>query len=185
MRVPLSAAVTLGLLFFLSVGLNEQVAEGCRCIQRSPQQKYCNSDTVIRANITGQVKSTNSGTTYGIKLIKTFKQTDNKPVQFIHSPQTSCGITLKNGEYLLGVIQAKITGQVKETKLKSYSFEIIKTFKYVDTNPVQFIVSSPGTCGINLQNEEYLLGDLILYWSVPVDQPFISAEVCPFVFYNA
>ncbi|XP_050979007.1 metalloproteinase inhibitor 3-like [Labeo rohita] len=102
MRVPLSAAVTLGLLFFLSVGLNEQVAEGCRCIQRSPQQKYCNSDTVIRANITGQVKSTNSGTTYGIKLIKTFKQTDNKPVQFIHSPQTSCGITLKNGEYLLG-----------------------------------------------------------------------------------
>ncbi|XP_050979008.1 metalloproteinase inhibitor 1-like [Labeo rohita] len=101
MGVPLSAAVTLGLLFFLSVGLNEQVVKGCRCFQRRPQQLYCDSDTVI---------------------------------------------------------QAKITGQVKETKLKSYSFEIIKTFKYVDTNPVQFIVSSPGTCGINLQNEEYLLG---------------------------
>ncbi len=40
----MSAAVTLALLFFLSVALNEQVTEGCRCIQRHPQQLFCASD---------------------------------------------------------------------------------------------------------------------------------------------
>ncbi|KAK2874558.1 hypothetical protein Q8A67_021711 [Cirrhinus molitorella] len=101
MGVPLSAAVTLGLLFFLSVGLNEQVAEGCRCVQRQPQQQYCDSNTVIRANITGKV--TQSGlTTYSVNIIKTFKNADEKPIQFIHSYQNSCGINLANGEYLLG-----------------------------------------------------------------------------------
>ncbi len=40
----MSAAVTLALLFFLSVALNEQVVEGCRCTQRHPQQDFCASD---------------------------------------------------------------------------------------------------------------------------------------------
>ncbi|XP_016431253.1 metalloproteinase inhibitor 3-like isoform X3 [Sinocyclocheilus rhinocerous] len=44
MGVPVSAAVTLGLLFFLSAGLNEQVAEGCKCLPRHPQQVFCESD---------------------------------------------------------------------------------------------------------------------------------------------
>ncbi len=40
----MSAAVTLALLFFLSVALNEQVVEGCRCTPRHPQQQFCTSD---------------------------------------------------------------------------------------------------------------------------------------------
>ncbi len=36
-------SVTLALLFFLSVALNEQVTEGCKCIQRHPQQMFCAS----------------------------------------------------------------------------------------------------------------------------------------------
>ncbi len=40
----MSAAVTLALLFFLSVALNEQVVEGCKCIQRHLQQQFCSSD---------------------------------------------------------------------------------------------------------------------------------------------
>ncbi len=40
----MSAAMTLSLLFFLSVALNEQVTEGCKCIQRHPQQLFCASD---------------------------------------------------------------------------------------------------------------------------------------------
>ncbi|XP_073682397.1 metalloproteinase inhibitor 2-like [Garra rufa] len=100
MGVPLSAAVTLGLLFFLSVGLNEQVAEGCRCLPKQRQQQYCDSNTVIRAKITGMVTSTPSGNTYGISIIQTFKHV-GRPVQFIHSYQGSCGISFDNEEYLL------------------------------------------------------------------------------------
>uniref|UniRef100_A0A672L938 NTR domain-containing protein n=1 Tax=Sinocyclocheilus grahami TaxID=75366 RepID=A0A672L938_SINGR len=32
------------LLFFLSVALNEQVTEGCRCLPKHPQQQFCASD---------------------------------------------------------------------------------------------------------------------------------------------
>ncbi|KAK2874559.1 hypothetical protein Q8A67_021712 [Cirrhinus molitorella] len=89
--------LTLGLLFFLFVGLNKQVAEGCRCVQRQPQQLYCDSDTVIRAKIAGEV----TRNTYSINIIKTFKHLSKKPVQFIRSYDDSCGIRLKNEEYLL------------------------------------------------------------------------------------
>ncbi len=41
--VSMSAAVTLALLFFWSVGLKEQV-EGCSCAPGHPQQLFCMSD---------------------------------------------------------------------------------------------------------------------------------------------
>lgn len=98
----MSAAVTLALLFFLSVALNEQVTEGCRCIQRHPQQMFCASDVVIRAKVIRKVRSTHPGlTAYKIKTIKTFKRLDKKRIQVIYTSQTSCGINLENGEYLL------------------------------------------------------------------------------------
>ncbi|XP_050979006.1 metalloproteinase inhibitor 3-like [Labeo rohita] len=102
MGVPLSAAVTLGLMFFLSVGLNEQVAEGCVCTARHPQQMFCNSDIVIRAKITGKVTNTQPDlTAYGVRIIKTFKYVNKKPFQVIYSHKTSCHIDLENKEYLL------------------------------------------------------------------------------------
>ncbi|XP_073681409.1 metalloproteinase inhibitor 3-like [Garra rufa] len=103
MGIPLSAAVTLGLLFFLSVGLNEQVAEGCECMARHPQQLFCASDIVIRAKITGKkVISTPHGlTAYSVKTIKTYKSVNKKPIRYIYSHQTSCEVTLENDEYLL------------------------------------------------------------------------------------
>ncbi|XP_016315084.1 metalloproteinase inhibitor 3-like [Sinocyclocheilus anshuiensis] len=99
----MSAAVTLALLFFLSVALNEQVTEGCTCLPKHPQQQFCASDIVIRAKVIGKVPSTLPQlTAYKIQTIQTFRQL-NKRIQVIYtrSTQTSCGINLENGEYLL------------------------------------------------------------------------------------
>ncbi|XP_026076527.1 metalloproteinase inhibitor 3-like [Carassius auratus] len=102
MSVPLSAAVTLGLLFFLSVGLNEQVAEGCTCVQRHPQQVFCVSDIVIRAKILGSVASARPDlVAYSIKVITTFKSPNKKNIRVLYSSKTSCGARPENGEYLL------------------------------------------------------------------------------------
>ncbi|XP_052466477.1 metalloproteinase inhibitor 3 isoform X11 [Carassius gibelio] len=101
MSVPLSAAVTLGLLFFLSVGLNEQVAEGCTCVQRHPQRVFCESDIVIRAKILGSVASTRPNLlAYRIKVITTFKPFNKMDIQVIYSTKI-CGARPQNGEYLL------------------------------------------------------------------------------------
>ncbi|XP_026076529.1 metalloproteinase inhibitor 3-like isoform X2 [Carassius auratus] len=101
MSVPLSAAVTLGLLFFLSVGLNEQVAEGCTCVQRHPQRVFCESDIVIRAKILGSVASTRPNLlAYSIKVITTFKPFNKMDIQVIYSTKI-CGARPQNGEYLL------------------------------------------------------------------------------------
>ncbi|XP_016112043.1 metalloproteinase inhibitor 3-like isoform X1 [Sinocyclocheilus grahami] len=98
----MSAAVTLALLFFWSVALNEQVTEGCRCLPKHPQQQFCASDIVIRAKVIGTVPSTLPQlTAYRIQTIQTFKQLDKKIFQVIYTSQTSCGINLENGEYLL------------------------------------------------------------------------------------
>uniref|UniRef100_A0A8C2B8U8 NTR domain-containing protein n=1 Tax=Cyprinus carpio TaxID=7962 RepID=A0A8C2B8U8_CYPCA len=98
----MSAAVTVALLFFLSVALNEQVTEGCSCVPRHPQQQFCSSDIVIRAKVIEKVPSTRPGlNAYKIQTIQTFKQSDQKRIQVIYTPQTSCGISLYNGEYLL------------------------------------------------------------------------------------
>ncbi|XP_016339579.1 metalloproteinase inhibitor 3-like isoform X2 [Sinocyclocheilus anshuiensis] len=100
----MSAAVTLALLFFLSVALNEQVTEGCTCLPKHPQQQFCASDIVIRAKVIGKVNSTLPQlTAYKIQTIQTFKQLNKKikRIQVIYTSQTSCGINLENGEYLL------------------------------------------------------------------------------------
>ncbi|XP_042589470.1 metalloproteinase inhibitor 3-like isoform X4 [Cyprinus carpio] len=98
----MSTAVSVALLFFFSVALNEQVTEGCTCIPRHPQQQFCSSDIVIRAKVIGKVSSTVPRlTAFKIQTIETFKQSDKKRIQVIYSPQTSCGISLYNGEYLL------------------------------------------------------------------------------------
>ncbi|XP_058647260.1 metalloproteinase inhibitor 3-like [Onychostoma macrolepis] len=98
----MSAAVTLALLFFLSVALNEQVTEGCRCVQRHPQQQFCSPDVVIRAKVTGKANCEHPGlTAYNIQTIQTFKPLHKKGIQVIYTSQSSCGINLKNGEYLL------------------------------------------------------------------------------------
>ncbi|XP_042610407.1 metalloproteinase inhibitor 3-like isoform X1 [Cyprinus carpio] len=98
----MSAAVSVALLFFFSVALNEQVTDGCTCIPRHPQQQFCSSDIVIRAKVIGKVSSTVPRlTAYKIQTIQTFKQSDKKRIQVIYTPQTSCGVILKNGEYLL------------------------------------------------------------------------------------
>ncbi|XP_042589468.1 metalloproteinase inhibitor 3-like isoform X2 [Cyprinus carpio] len=98
----MSAAVTVALLFFLSVALNEQVTEGCSCVPRHPQQQFCSSDIVIRAKVIEKVPSTVPGlTAYKIQTTETFKQSDKKRIQVIYTPQTSCGVILKNCEYLL------------------------------------------------------------------------------------
>ncbi|RXN31963.1 metallo ase inhibitor 3-like protein [Labeo rohita] len=87
-------------MFFLSVGLNEQVAEGCVCTARHPQQMFCNSDIVVRAKITGKVPSKPGYTAYGIKIIETFKYANKKPFQVI-SHKSSCNVDLDNKEFLL------------------------------------------------------------------------------------
>ncbi|XP_059393649.1 metalloproteinase inhibitor 3-like [Carassius carassius] len=98
----MSAAVTLALLFFLSVALNEQVTEGCRCLPRHPQQHFCASDIVIRAKVIGKVNSTLPRLdAYRIQTIEKFKPLNMKRIQVIYTSQTSCGINLQNDEYLL------------------------------------------------------------------------------------
>uniref|UniRef100_A0A673KNJ7 Tissue inhibitor of metalloproteinases 4 n=1 Tax=Sinocyclocheilus rhinocerous TaxID=307959 RepID=A0A673KNJ7_9TELE len=82
MGVPVSAAVTLGLLFFLSAGLNEQVAEGCKCLPRHPQQVFCESD-IGKSNACIETK---------ICIEALQVQKNGFP---------SCGAVLNNGEYLL------------------------------------------------------------------------------------
>ncbi|XP_016113013.1 uncharacterized protein [Sinocyclocheilus grahami] len=72
----MSAAVTLALLFFLSVALNEQVTEGCRCLPKHPQQQFCASDIVIRAKVIGTVPSTLPQlTAYRIQTIQDLSRT--------------------------------------------------------------------------------------------------------------
>uniref|UniRef100_A0A9J7Z1X0 TIMP metallopeptidase inhibitor 4 n=1 Tax=Cyprinus carpio carpio TaxID=630221 RepID=A0A9J7Z1X0_CYPCA len=100
----MSAAVTVALLFFLSVALNEQVTEGCSCVPRHPQQQFCSSDIVIRAKVIEKVPSTVPGlTAYKIQTTETFKQLDKKRIQVIYTRTTPtfCVISLYNDEYLL------------------------------------------------------------------------------------
>ncbi|XP_042589467.1 metalloproteinase inhibitor 3-like [Cyprinus carpio] len=100
----MSAAVTVALLFFLSVALNEQVTEGCTCLPRHPQQHFCTSDIVIRAKVIEKVSCTRPGlNAYKIQTIQTFKQLDKKRIQVIYTRTTPnfCGISLYNDEYLL------------------------------------------------------------------------------------
>ncbi|KTF97357.1 hypothetical protein cypCar_00025022 [Cyprinus carpio] len=116
MSVPLSAAVTLGLLlFFLSAGLNEQVAEGCTCLQRHPQRVFCESDIVIRAKVIGNVASTLPNLiAYNIKVITTYKPSIKKDIRVIYSTKI-CGAHLENGEYLLSVKQLSFSQTVIST----------------------------------------------------------------------
>uniref|UniRef100_A0A672NWT5 TIMP metallopeptidase inhibitor 4 n=1 Tax=Sinocyclocheilus grahami TaxID=75366 RepID=A0A672NWT5_SINGR len=82
------------LLFFWSVALNEQVTEGCRCLPKHPQQQFCASDIGTKFR---QLDTSFSNTIFFNKKY----QLDKKIFQVIYTSQTSCGINLENGEYLL------------------------------------------------------------------------------------
>ncbi|KAK2874564.1 hypothetical protein QQF64_003227 [Cirrhinus molitorella] len=107
----MSAAVTLGLLFFLSVGLNEQLAEGCSCYPATFQQMFCSSDIVIQVEVTGEKiihKATNipgmGKIQYEIQVIKVFKGVDRtKKIQHVYTREMSslCGTRLRHEQYLL------------------------------------------------------------------------------------
>ncbi|XP_050979001.1 metalloproteinase inhibitor 3-like isoform X2 [Labeo rohita] len=138
MGLPLSAAVTLGLLFFLSVGLNKQVAEGCRCVPKELQQALCHSDTVFRAKITGQVKN-NQLTAYSINMIKRFKHVNKKPIRVIYSHHDSCEIYLENKEYLL-------SGNVSDGMIFVNSCDLAKHWDSVSSDEKQYLRMCPTGC---------------------------------------
>ncbi|XP_059384894.1 metalloproteinase inhibitor 2-like [Carassius carassius] len=118
MSVSMSAAVTLGLLILLSARLNEQVSEGCSCLPAHPQQMFCRSEIVMRAEVTGENIHINKsnlvvGSTiiqYEIQVIKVFKGFDRiKGVQHVYTNEESslCGTSLDRGQYLLsGIIMS-------------------------------------------------------------------------------
>ncbi|XP_051769327.1 metalloproteinase inhibitor 2-like [Ctenopharyngodon idella] len=107
MGVPLSAA----LLFLLSVGLKEQVVESCSCVPRHPQEFFCTSDIVMRAEITGEKLIAGdiniSGTgeiQYDVKVIKVFKGSDKiKNIKHVYTSEmfSLCGTRLNHDQYLL------------------------------------------------------------------------------------
>ncbi|XP_057217718.1 metalloproteinase inhibitor 3-like [Triplophysa rosa] len=93
-------------LIFLSVGLNIQTAESCRCAPPHPQHQFCTSEMVILADATGNrlpVNDQNNLFRYKIKIIKVLKGSNNASrIQYIYTdPQTMCGITLDQGRYVL------------------------------------------------------------------------------------
>ncbi|KAK2874562.1 hypothetical protein Q8A67_021715 [Cirrhinus molitorella] len=107
----MSAAVTLALLFFFSVGLNQQVAEGCSCAPGHPQQLFCMSDIVMRAEVTAEKIIPDienipgmGKIQYEIQVIEMFKGFDRiKDIQHVYTNEMSsmCGIRLGHGQYLL------------------------------------------------------------------------------------
>ncbi|XP_058647259.1 metalloproteinase inhibitor 3-like [Onychostoma macrolepis] len=135
----MSAAVTLALLFFLSVALNEQVTEGCRCVQRHPQQQFCSSDVVIRAKVTGKANCEHPGlTAYNIQTIQTFKQLD-KGIQVIYTSQTSCGINLENGEYLL-------SGHVKDGRVVVNLCDLVRLWNSLPSDQKRYLSMRQKVC---------------------------------------
>ncbi|XP_056590468.1 metalloproteinase inhibitor 3-like [Triplophysa dalaica] len=92
-------------LIFLSVGLNIQTAESCRCLQRHPQEQFCTSEMVILANVTGKrLPARNQINLFQnkIKIIKDLKGSNNaNRIQYVYTDSSSCGITLDQGLYML------------------------------------------------------------------------------------
>ncbi|XP_073681399.1 metalloproteinase inhibitor 3-like [Garra rufa] len=107
----MSAAGTLSLLFFLSVGLNKQVAESCSCSPGTFQQMFCMSDIVMRAEVTGEkiipsaINIPGMGKIqYEIQVIKVFKGVDRiKKSQHVYTNEMSslCGTRLHHEQYLI------------------------------------------------------------------------------------
>ncbi|XP_056590469.1 metalloproteinase inhibitor 3-like [Triplophysa dalaica] len=90
-------------LIFLSVGLNIQTAESCRCLQRHSQDQFCTSEMVILADVTGKGGSVRNLFRYKITAIQVLKGSNNvSRIQYVYTdPQSSCGITLDQGRYVL------------------------------------------------------------------------------------
>ncbi|XP_026096529.1 metalloproteinase inhibitor 4-like [Carassius auratus] len=103
------SAVTLALLFFLSVGLKE--VQACSCSPGHPQELFCTSEIVMRAKVTGEKIIHNNenlpgmGTiVYEIEVIEVFKGFDKiNEIQRVYTNEMSsiCGVRLAFGEYLL------------------------------------------------------------------------------------
>uniref|UniRef100_A0A8C1XXK0 Metalloproteinase inhibitor 4 n=1 Tax=Cyprinus carpio TaxID=7962 RepID=A0A8C1XXK0_CYPCA len=93
----MSAAVSVALLFFLSVALNEQVTEGCSCVPRHPQQQFCSSD--IGTSNTCIANQTPTGRLHAV--FKGFDGVNETQHVYTNEMPSVCGIRLARGQYLL------------------------------------------------------------------------------------
>uniref|UniRef100_A0A8C1PIT1 TIMP metallopeptidase inhibitor 4, tandem duplicate 1 n=1 Tax=Cyprinus carpio TaxID=7962 RepID=A0A8C1PIT1_CYPCA len=126
----MSAAVTVALLFFLSVALNEQVTEGCTCLPRHPQQHFCTSD----------IGTSNT-------CIANLTPTDKKRIQGIYTRTTPnfCGISLYNDEYLLS---GRITPEGFFVSLCDY-FEVWDKLSLLQKENLKYRYLTGCTCMIS------------------------------------
>ncbi|XP_067287745.1 metalloproteinase inhibitor 2-like [Pseudorasbora parva] len=103
MSVPLCVALLLCVCVCLS--------ESCTCDSGHPQEYFCSSDIVMRAEVTGEKiipEDDNRGgmreIQYEIKVIKVFKGSDKiKQIQHVYTSVMSsvCGTKLDHTQYLL------------------------------------------------------------------------------------
>uniref|UniRef100_A0A8C1ZKJ0 Metalloproteinase inhibitor 4 n=1 Tax=Cyprinus carpio TaxID=7962 RepID=A0A8C1ZKJ0_CYPCA len=145
----MSAAVSVALLFFLSVALNEQVTEGCSCVPRHPQQQFCSSDIVIRAKVIEKVSSTVPGlTAYKIQTTEVFKGFDGvNETQHVYTNEmpSVCGIRLARGQYLLS---GRITPEGFFVSLCDY-FEVWDKLSLLQKENLKYRYLTGCTCMIS------------------------------------
>lgn len=182
MGVPLSAA----LLLLLSVGLKEQVVESCSCGLGHPQEFFCMSDIVMRAEITGEKlipgdenRNGMGEIQYDIKVIKVFKGSDKiKNIQHVYTSEMSsmCGTRLDHDQYLLSgsIMFDKFSVTMCDFVMRwnKLSLMMKNNFKYRYQLGCDCKISSctEQPCLPNTKNE-CILSDLSSTWSIVYTEP--------------
>ncbi|XP_044157442.1 metalloproteinase inhibitor 2-like [Bufo gargarizans] len=116
----------------------KELTEACSCIISHPQEKFCNSDVVVRAKVISEKRISSPGhmddtKQYQIKVMKVFKG-DTMTIyhlQYVSTPSESaaCGTTLQNQkEYLLGGNMYNGTVRIYLCGLH-YPWESLSTFQ--------------------------------------------------------